>query len=132
MLVAVTNSETSQVCGTWLREALQQLEESCECAADEEPSPPSTIAIQKTDMLLREISECVESAPDIYPMHKSSLAIDFRTPDGRSGVLFVIEQDGSGTLFYPTRDSDGWTSFEDAINLFAGRGAEELKRAGIR
>ncbi|GEM_PF-2438457 len=130
--VIVTISEASPTRRTWLQDALRQLEESHECAADEKLSPPSTIAIQKTDKLLREMSECVEAAPDIYPMHESSLAIDFRTPDGRSGVLFVIEQKGSGTLFFPTRDSDGWSSVEDAADLFEKRGADELKRAGIR
>lgn len=129
---SVPSSESSRTLGTWLREALRQLEESHECAVDEELSPPSSVAIQKTETLLCEMSKCIESAPDIYPMRESSLAIDFRVPDGRSGVLFVIERDGSGALFYPTRGRDGWTSVEDAASLFKKHGADELKRAGIR
>ena len=132
MPVAMTIPEALPTLGTWLQEALRQLKGSHECATEEELSPPSALAIEKADKLLREMSECVESAPDIYPMREASLAIDFRTPDGRSGVLFVIERDGSGTLFYPTRDSDGWSSVADAADLFEKRGADELKRAGIR
>jgi len=129
---AVPTSEASPTQRGWLQEALQQLGESSECAVDEGLSPPSDIAIRKTEVLLREMSECIGSAPDVYPMRDSCLAIDFRTPDGRNGVLFIIDQDGSGALFYPTRSQDGWTSVEDATDLFKKRGADELKRAGIR
>ena len=93
--------------------------------------PPSALAIEKTDKLLRELSEFVESAPDVYPMGESSLAIDFRTRDGRSGVLFLVEKDGSGKPFYTKRSSDGRSSVQDAAEMFKKRGAVELKRAGI-
>ncbi len=132
MAVAMSTPKVSQALGTWLQEALQQMAESREIAVDEGLSPPSDIVIRKTEALLHEMSGCIGSVPDVYPMHDSSLAIDFRTPDGRSGVLFIIDQDGSGALFYPTRGQDGWTSVEDATDLFKGRGADELKRAGIR
>ncbi len=129
---AVPTSEASPTQRDWLQEALKQMDESSECAVEEGLSPPSDIAVQKTEVLLREMSECIGSEPDVYPMRDSSLAIDFRTPDGRSGVLFIIDQDGSGALFYPTRGQDEWTSVEDAADLFKGRGAAELKQAGIR
>ena len=48
------------------------------------------------------------------------------------GVLFVIENDGAGTLFHSKRSSDGWSPFEDALDLFREGGAIELQRAGIR
>ncbi|MCY4151589.1 MAG: hypothetical protein OXE94_05065 [Aestuariivita sp.] len=102
------------------------------CTANEDLPPPTPIVPEKTKSRPREISERIEAEPNIYPKNNASLAIDSRTPNSTIGVLIVIEQYGSGTLFYPTRSSDGWTSYEDAANLYSKGGADELQGADVR
>ena len=116
----------------WLAELLNDLTECPAYARDEDIAEPSDIALAKAKQLLEEISSCVIDRPDIYPMQERSVAIDFRGPESKSGVLFVIEQDGSGALYYRTENSRGRLRVDDAANLLDEGGAMELARIGIR
>ena len=115
----------------WLAEAGEQLDECSSCAAEEELPPPSGTALIKSRELLQQFSVCIASQPDIYPMDKSGIAIDFRTPDGRSGVLFVVDQDGSGAMFFRTDGMRGRTRVEDATQLIKEGAIAKLRRVGI-
>lgn len=116
----------------WFEDSLQELEECPDCAHDEDMAEPSVLAMTKARQLLKDISVHVKDRPDVYPMDESGIAIDFRNSDGQSGVLFLIENDGSGALFYRTTDSRGRLRVDDARALLREGGIRALERAGIR
>ena len=116
----------------WLEEALNELTACPELAVDEGMDKPSQLALEKTKVLLKTISKYVEDQPDIYPMDECSIAIDFRTPDPMSGILFLIEKDGSGAYFSRTRDFKSRIHIADAADLLDEGGLKEFKRLGIR
>ena len=116
----------------WLEEALNELAACPELAVDEGMDKPSQLALERTKVLLKTISKYVEDQPDIYPMDECSIAIDFRNPDQMSGILFLVEKDGSGAYFSRTRDFKGQIHVTDAADLLDEGGLEEFKRLGIR
>ena len=123
---------SSPTFGMWLTDSLQELAECPAYAHDEDIAKPSDVAFAKAQQLLEEVSCYVMDRPDIYPMEERSIAIDFRRPESKSGVLFVIERDGSGALFHRTANSKGRLRVDDAANLLGEGGVMELKRVGIR
>ena len=116
----------------WLEESLNELNACSDYALDEGLEKPSELGLTKAKKLLETVSTCVTDRPDIYPMDEGSIAIDFRNPETRSGVLFLVEQDGSGALFHRTKNSKGRLRVDDATDLLQGGGFLELKRVGIR
>lgn len=118
--------------GVWLQESLQELAECPSCALEEEMDEPSDLALIKAKELLEKVANYVIDRPEIYPMQQSSIAIDFRDPGSKSGVLFLIEQDGSGALFHRTDNSKGRLRVDDAADLLKEGGIRELRRVGIR
>ena len=128
----VATFPTEAVSRQWFAEAEEQLGVCSNCAEEEELPPPSGIAIARSRKLLRKFSEYITSQPDIYPMDEACVAIDFRTPDGRSGVLFVVDQDGSGVMFHCTEGVRGRTRVDDASQLMDEGAVAKLRRVGIR
>ncbi len=116
----------------WLAEAEMLLDECFICAEEDELLPPSSTAIASSRELLRKFSVCITSQPDIYPMDEAGVAIDFRTSVGKSGVLFVVDQDGSGTMFHCTEGVRGRVRVKDATRLIDEGAIANLERAGIR
>ena len=121
--------ETKQ--GTWLEDVLVELGGCGDLAAEEDLPEPSSSTLLKAEYLLKELSKCVTAQPDVYPMDEGSIAIDLRKPNTRSGVLFLIEQDGSGALFYRTQKSKGRVRVDDAGDLLREGGLFEIRRVGI-
>ena len=118
--------------GVWLQESLQELAECPACAQEEEMDEPSDLALAKAKELLGKVAHYVVDRPEVYPMQQGSIAIDFRDPGSTSGVLFLIEQDGSGALFCRTGNSKGRLRVDDAADLLKEGGIRELRRVGIR
>ena len=118
--------------GVWLQELLQELAECPSYAHEEEMDGPSDVALVKAKELLEKVANYVVDRPEIYPMQQRSIAIDFRDPGNKSGVLFLIEQDGSGVLFHRTGNSKGRLRVDDAADLLKEGGIRELKRVGIQ
>ena len=118
--------------GTWLMEALQDLANCPSTALDEDMAEPSGRALAKAEELLRAISMKITDRPDVYPMPDGSLAIDFRTADGKCGVFFVIEPDGSGVLFCRTKDSKDRLRVTNAFDLLKKGAIERMKAVGVR
>ncbi|MYH38160.1 MAG: hypothetical protein F4160_15330 [Rhodospirillaceae bacterium] len=118
--------------GIWLLESLQELAECPTYAYEEEMAEPSDLALAKTKELLEELAKYLFDRPEVYPMQQSSIAIDFRAADNKSGVLFLVEQDGAGALFHRTHNSKGRLRVDDASDLLKEGGIRELKRVGIR
>ncbi len=116
---------------TWLTDSLLELDECPTLAQEEELDLPSDLAIDKTASFLTEVSKYPVEQPDVYPMQESSIAIDFRNPHLPIGVLFLIEHDGSGVMFYGSQKSKGRTQVRDASDLLDEGGLHELQRAGI-
>ena len=116
----------------WLETLLNELEECSASALDEGLEEPSELGLTKARKLLRTVSTRVTDQPDIYLMDEGSIAIDFRNPESKSGVLFLVEQDGSGALFHRTKNSRGRLRVADAANLLQEGGFLELERVGIR
>lgn len=122
---------SSPIRAKWLAELLNELKEIPEYAQEDDMAEPSDIALAKAKQLLEEVSKCVLDRPEIYPMHERRIAIDFRIPERKSGVLFVIEQDGAGVLFHRTENTRGRLRVDDAADLLNEGGIKELKRVGI-
>ncbi|MXV72676.1 hypothetical protein F4Z99_00175 [Candidatus Poribacteria bacterium] len=116
----------------WLEASLDELEECSASALDEGLEEPSELGLTKAKKLLETVSNRVTDQPDIYLMDEGSIAIDFRNPGSKSGVLFLIEQDGSGALFHRTKNSKGRLRVHDAADLLQEGGFLELERVGIR
>lgn len=116
----------------WLTDALSELAACPDRAVDERLDEPSSLGLMKAETLLRQIAGRIKDQPDIYPMDEGSIAIDLRNPDFKSGVLFLIEQNGSGALFYRTQKSKGRVRVDDAVDLLGEGGLLEIKRVGIR
>ena len=116
----------------WLEEALNELAACPELAVDEGMDKPSQLALERTKVLLETISKYVEEQPDIYPMDECSIAIDFRNPSIMSGILFLVEKDGSGAYFSRTRKSKARTRVDDAADLLDEGGLKKFERLGIR
>ncbi len=115
----------------WLAEAREQLDE-CSVSAEEDGLPlPSEGALNTSWALLQEFSGHIASQPDIYPMDEAGIAIDFRTQDGRNGVLFVVDHDGSGAMFYCTAGLRGRLRIDDATRLPREGAVLMLRRVGI-
>jgi len=104
---------------TWLNNALEELADCPAAAVEEGVDKPSAPGLKKAEEVLRGISGFVKEQPDIYPMDRGGIAIDFRSPESRSSVLMVIEHDGSGALFYRTSGKKGRVGVDDAINLLS-------------
>ncbi len=117
---------------SWLEESLNELEECSASALDDGLEKPSELGLTKARKLLETVSTRIADRPDIYPMDEGSIAIDFRNPESKSGVLFLIEQDGSGALFHRTKNSKGRLRVDDAADLLQEGGFLELKRVGIQ
>ncbi len=117
---------------TWLEESLNELEECSACAVDEGLEEPSELGLTKARKLLEIVSTRITDRPDIYPMDEGSIAIDFRNAESKSGVLFLVEHDGSGVLFHRTKSSKGRLRVDDAADLLQEGGFLELERVGIR
>ena len=116
----------------WLQASLEELEECPNQASEEGLEQPSKVGLSKAKKFLEKVSAYVTERPDIYPMDEGSIAIDFRGSEKMSGVLFLIEKDGSGALFHRTKTSNGRLRVDDADDLIQEGGLSELKRVGIR
>ena len=114
-----------------LTELLNELAECPAQAKEEDIAEPTKIALANAEQLLIKVSCYVRERPEIYPMEERSVAIDFRIPKSKSGVLFVIEQDGSGSLFHRTENARGRLRVDDAADLLNEGGMMELKKAGF-
>ena len=117
---------------TWLQASLEELEECPNQASEEGLEQPSKVGLSKAKKFLENLSAYVTERPDIYPMDEGSIAIDFRGSEKMSGVLFLVEKDGSGALFHRTKTSKGRLRVDDAEDLIQEGGLSELKRVGIR
>ena len=65
-------------------------------------------------------------------MDEAGVAIDFRTSDGRNGLLFVVARDGSGAMFYCTEGARGRMRAGDASQLFGVDTVAIFGRVGIQ
>ena len=115
----------------WLEDALNELLDCPACAQEDDIDEPAAVAMAKAESLLRKLSSLVADRPDVYPMQERCIAIDFRNPDISGAVLFVIEEDGSGSLYRRTPRSRGRLRVDDAKNLLKEGGIMELERVGL-
>lgn len=116
----------------WLGSTLEELAACQDQALEDGIEQPSSLALHKAKMLLEALAGHVEEQPSIYPMDERGLMIDFRNPDVRGGVLFLIEDDGSGVCFSRTQKSKGRVRVDDAGDLISEGGLVEISKVGIR
>lgn len=117
---------------TWLGSTLDDLATCEDQALEDGMEKPSSFALQKAQILLEALAGYVVEQPGIYPMDERGIMIDFRNPDIRGGVLFLIEEDGSGVCFSRTQKSKGRVRVEDAGDLLSEGGLLEISKVGIR
>ena len=127
--MTVTLDEDS---GQWLSATNAQLEDCHSIAEEEEIPSPSDTALDKSRELLQRLSKRVTDQPEIYPMDEGNVAIDFRSQDGKNGVLFVVDDDGSGAMFHCTADSKGYMRVDNASHFLRKGAVSTLRRAGIQ
>ena len=116
----------------WLESTLDELATCEDQALEDGIENPSSVALQKAKRLLEALAGRVEEQPGIYPMDERGIMIDFRNPDVRGGVLFLIEDDGSGVCFSRTQKSKGRVRVDDAGDLLSEGGLVEISKVGIR
>ena len=116
---------------TWLEDALEELKTCPDDAIDDCLDMPSELGLIKARALIMDLAIHVEARPDIYPMDQGSIAIDIRHPNGKVGVLCLIERDGSGALFSRSQKSKGRVRVDDAADLLVEGGLSEMRRLGI-
>lgn len=117
---------------TWLEDTLTELADCPDQAADEGLNEPTELGLTKAGRFLEMVSRHVGERPEVYPMDEGSIAIDFRSSENRSGVLFLVERDGSGAFFSRTPKSKGRFRVDDAEDLLDEGGLLEIWRVGIR
>ncbi|MCY4008011.1 MAG: MGMT family protein [Rhodobacteraceae bacterium] len=116
--------------GLWLPAALEDLNGCASSAHHDGWVPPTDLALDKSRTLLEFLAKRIGSEPDVYPMGEADIAIDFCTTDGRSNVLFVVDDDGSGAVFlsreggedFYRRVDDAADFQNDAVDLLSGAG----------
>ena len=116
----------------WLEEALAELISCADQAVEEDIDAPSNVGLVKAEKILKEMARYVGDEPSIYPMDEGSIAIDLRNVGAKSGVLILIEREGSGVLFYRTKKSKGRVRAGDALDLLSEGGLLEIRRVGIQ
>ena len=116
---------------TWLEDTLVELAACPDHAADEGLEAPSELGLARAKLLLEDVSSHVRDRPEVYPMDEGGIAIDFRNSQSRSGVLFLIERNGSGVFYTRTPKSKGRLRVDDARDLLDEGGLRELGRVGI-
>ena len=116
---------------SWLDEALEELAGCPDDAVEEGVEGPSEVGLIKARELIVDLVIHIEPQPDIYPMDQGSIAIDIRHPNGKLGVLFLIERDGSGVLFSRSQRAKGRIRVDDASDLLREGGLSEMRRMGI-
>ena len=125
----VASPETSEE--MWLEELLAELSACPGHAADEGLDVPSELGLARAKRLLEDVSYHVRGRPEVYPMDEGGIAIDFRSSQSKSGVLFLIERNGSGVFYTRTPKSRGRLRVDDARDLLGEGGLWELERVGI-
>ena len=116
----------------WLGSTLGELATCEDQSLEDGIEKPSALALQKAKELLEALAGHVEEQPSIYPMDERNIMIDFRNPDVRGGVLFLIEDGGGGVCFSRTQKSKGRVRVEDAADLLSEGGLLEISKVGIR
>ena len=92
-LANFTTTPTPVKYEAWLDEALEELASCSDDAIEEDLERPSNLGLVKAKELITDLAMHLEFQPDVYPMDLGSIAIDIRHPNGKLGVLYVIERD---------------------------------------
>ena len=116
----------------WLSDALGVLHSCPADALEDDLNKPTTLALEKAELLLRKLAPYTNDEPDVYALDESNIALDWRNPDALSGVLFVVEADGSAVLYSRTRKSKGRIRVDDALDLLSEGALLELRKVGIQ
>jgi len=116
---------------SWLPIALENLNGCVSSAQNDGLVPPTKLAIDKSRTFLEFLAKRIGSEPDVYPMGEADVAIDFCAADGRSNVLFVVDDDGSAAVFLCVDgDGDSYSRVDDATD-FQDDAVDRLSGAGI-
>ena len=130
--VADRVSRSGVTAKAWLSDALGVLHSCPADALEDDLNKPTTLALEKAELLLRKLAPYTNDGPDVYALDESNIALDWRNPDALSGVLFVVEADGSAVLYSRTRKSRGRIRVDDALDLLSEGALPELRKVGIQ
>ena len=113
-----------------LADALADLRDARQEAAEEEFTVPSDLALQNAECLLRAMHEILPCRYEVYPMPDGEIAIDTPTPFG-TAVIATCEPDGSALCFVHTEQDKQYRRFPIAElpNDFLRDGLLELGSA---
>lgn len=81
----------------WLEDALAELDEAADEAAEQGFATPSEAAVKNAERILRHLAVIASAGPAVYPNDSGGIEIAFGAP-GRA-VLVLCEADGGGACF---------------------------------
>lgn len=116
----------------WLNDALEELADCPAAAVEEGTDEPSELGLARAEVVLRGIAGFANEQPDIYPMDEGSIVIDLRRPEIGTSVIVVVDQDGSGALFFRTSGKRGRVRVKNAIDLLKERELLDIDVVGSR
>lgn len=93
-----------------LADALADLHDAREEAAEEEFSAPSDLALKNAERLLRAMHEILPCRYEVYPMPDGEVAIDAPTSFG-TAVIATCEPDGNALCFVHTEQDKRYRRF---------------------
>lgn len=101
----------------WLAEALEELEEAPAEAEEEGYEPVTELIVENARKLLNDLARRVVHSPIVQSMPEGGIAIEFRNPEKRAGVVVVCEPDGEGACFYEVEGRRSRTRCTDINDL---------------
>ena len=113
-----------------LADALADLHEAREEAAEEEFTAPSDTALRNAERLLRAMHKILPCRYEVYPTPDGEIAIDAPT-SYRTAVIAICEPDGNALCFVHTEQDKQYRRFPIAElpNDFLRQGLLKLGRA---
>lgn len=110
-------TDVEEVSASWLPEALEELDAAKKDAEEEGYEPVTELIVENARKLLNDLARRVVHSPIVQSMPEGGIAIEFRNPEKRAGVVVVCEPDGEGACFYEVEGRRSRTRCTDINDL---------------
>ncbi len=110
-------TDVEEVSASWLPEALEELDAAKKDAEEEGYESVTDLAVNNARKLLNDLARRVVHSPIVQSMPEGGIAIEFRNPEKRAGVVVVCEPDGEGACFYEVEGRRSRTRCTDINDL---------------
>lgn len=124
-------TEVEEVSASWLPEALEELDAAQEDAEEEGYESVTDLAVNNARKLLNDLARRVVHSPIVQSMPEGGIAIEFRNPEKRAGVLVVCEANGEGACFFEVEGRRSRTRCTDINDLLDAAGWYALSEVAL-